>query len=103
MRSCEKIRQHECFIEVDGLAKKIRKMDNPADKVIDAEAKMREIQFFYKEGWEYDHVHSTYLATKIVRPTFYLRNAKSVEFIGLERYYELMQSFINKFRIEHED
>jgi hypothetical protein len=56
------VREAECFIEADGLQKKIRKFNAGKNEgSVDAEMKMREIECFWKEGWDYNHTHHIYL------------------------------------------
>ena len=103
MRYAERIKESECFIEADGLQKKIRKFN--AGKIegnVDADVKMREIECFWKEGWEYNHTHHIYLEPKTTRPQFY-KKSQSLSRIPerLEKYYELLEQFVRKLKIEN--
>jgi hypothetical protein len=95
------VRESECFIEADGLQKKIRKFNaGKASGSIDAEMKMREIECFWKEGWKYNHTHHIYLEPKVTHPQFYLPTSRETH-PKLERYYELLHQYLVRLRVDN--
>ena len=68
---------------------------------IDAEMKMREIDCFWKEGWEYDHTHHTYIEPKVTKAHFFLGKGAGEE--SVNRLYDVMGQFATKLKVEQGD
>jgi hypothetical protein len=103
LRYCEKIKESECFIEADGLQKKIRKYNASRADSVDADVKMREIECFWKEGWDYNHTHHIYLEPKVTRPQFYLPHPTHPPHPKLQHYYELLEQYLARLKVDNED
>lgn len=103
LRGCERIKKTQVYWHVESLAKKVRKYKpdllNP-NTVINANAEQREIDVFYKIGWEYEHAHSN-MTCDITEPIFMQPSHSQID--QLQDYYQRVSSLITRFRTEHED
>jgi hypothetical protein len=63
---------------------------------------MREIECFWKEGWEYNRTHHTYVEPRVTIPQVWLQRGSEAA-VELQRYYDTMEKFISKLKTEHED
>lgn len=53
LRWCDRHKNTQVYHHVQAFAKKIRKRKNYDEELINANAEQREIDVFYKVGWEY--------------------------------------------------